>query len=287
MVKKKVTVMPVSQRRKLVDGCDDELSVSAQCRLLNLHRGVYYYKPRGISASDLDIMRTMDHMYMEDPTRGSRRFRRDLALRGVCVSRQKIRRLMGIMSLKTIYARPRTTISDPAAYKYPYLLRGLNVERVNQVWQIDISYIPLRRGFMYLVAIIDVHSRYVVGWSLSNTMEASWVVNCFKEAVHRHGAPEIINSDQGTQFTGHEYIDAVKSLETVRVSMDGKGRATDNAFIERFFRSIKYEKLYLNEPADGKELFEMCKTYISFYNEQRGHSSIGDTTPSRVYLPAA
>ena len=156
--------MPVKQRRKLVNAYDDQLSVAGQCRLLNLHRSVYYYKPKGISAEDLHIMHLMDRMYIEDPTRGSRRFRRDLALKGVRVSREKVRRLMGIMCLKTIYPRPRTTISDPEAYKYPYLLRGLNVIRTNQVWQIDISYVPMQRGFMYLVGIIDVYSRYIVGW---------------------------------------------------------------------------------------------------------------------------
>lgn len=279
--------MPVKQRRMLIDAHDERLSLSAQCRVLSLHRSVYYYKPKGISAEDLHLMSVMDRMYLKDPTRGSRRFRRDLALQGLYVSRDKVRRLMGIMCLKTIYARPRTTISDPAAYKYPYLLRGLSVTRINQVWQIDISYVPLKRGFMYLVAIIDVYSRYIVGWALSNTMEASWVVECLKTAVVRYEAPEIINSDQGTQFTGHEYIEYVKSLETVKISMDGKGRATDNAFIERFFRSIKYEKLYLHEPKDGKELFDMCKTYISFYNDQRGHSSIGDMTPTQLYRTAA
>lgn len=287
MVKKKVNVMPVKQRRKLIDAHDDQLSLSAQCRMLSLHRSVYYYKPKGVSATDLNLMRVMDRMYIEDPTRGSRRFRRDLALQGLCISREKVRRLMKIMCLKTIYPRPRTTICDPAAYKYPYLLRGLNITHVNQVWQIDISYVPMQRGFMYLVAIIDVYSRYIVGWSVSNTMDAGWVVDCLKTAVQRYGKPQIINSDQGRQFTGHEYINHVKSLETVQISMDGKGRATDNAYIERFFRSIKYEKLYLYEPKDGKELFEMCQAYISFYNNRRGHSSIGDVPPTRVYKMAA
>tara|TARA_R110000868_G_C10807939_1_gene757620 strand:+ start:340 stop:1179 length:840 start_codon:yes stop_codon:yes gene_type:complete len=279
--------MPVKQRRKLIDAHDEQLSLSAQCRILSLHRSVYYYKPKGSSAEDLAIMSVMDRMYIEDPTRGSRRFRRDLALKQIRVSREKVRRLMAIMCLKTIYPRPRTTISDPTAYKYPYLLRGLNITHVNQVWQIDISYVPMHRGFMYLVAIIDVYSRYIVGWSVSNTMDAGWVVDCLKATVQAHGTPQIINSDQGSQFTGHEYIEYIKSLKVVKISMDGKGRATDNAYIERFFRSIKYEKLYLHEPKDGKELFELCKTYISFYNDQRGHSSIGDVPPTRVYQTAA
>jgi len=279
--------MPLKQRKKLVDGADATLSISDQCRLLRLHRSVFYYKHKGISSEDLDIMVKMDRLHVEDPTRGSRRLRRDLKLIGVCVSRSKVRRLMGIMGLKTIYKRPRTTVSDPAAYKYPYLLRGLRIDRVNQVWQIDISYIPLKRGFMYLVAIIDVYSRYIVGWSVSNTMQAEWVVDCVKQAIRLHGIPEIINSDQGSQFTSEEYVGYITGLKTVKLSMDGKGRATDDAYIERFFRSIKYEKLYLHEPGDGHELFDRCKTYISFYNEQRGHSSIGDSTPSQMFNRAA
>ena len=279
--------MPLNQRRQLVDGADTQLSISRQCRLLKLHRSSYYYNHKGISTEDLMLMAKIDRLHTEDATRGSRRMRWDLKLAGYHASRTKIRRLMTIMALKTIYARPRTTISDPAAYKYPYLLRGLEVTRVNQVWQIDISYIPLRRGFMYLVAIIDVYSRYIVGWSLSNTMEAGWVVDCVKQAIQRHGKPEIINSDQGSQFTSHEYVDYIKSLEYTKISMDGKGRATDNAYIERFFRSIKYECIYLYEFKDGQELFDMCKTYISFYNEQRGHSSIDDRTPSHVFRRAA
>jgi putative transposase len=279
--------MSLKQRRELVDGADAMLSVSDQCRLLKVHRSSYYYKHKGISAEDLELMEKIDRLYSQDATRGSRRMRRDLKLAGFHASRSKIRRLMAIMALKTIYARPRTTISDPAAYKYPYLLRGLEITKVNQVWQIDISYIPMKRGFMYLVAIIDVYSRFIVGWSLSNTMEAEWIVGCVKQSIQRHGMPEIINSDQGSQFTGHEYVDYITSLEYTKISMDGKGRATDNAYIERFFRSIKYECIYLYELKDGQELFDMCKTYISFYNEQRGHSSIDDRTPSHVFRRAA
>src|SRR5690625_21084 len=276
--------MPVKQRRKLVNAYDDQLSVAGQCRLLNLHRSVYYYKPKGISAEDLHIMHLMDRMYIEDPTRGSRRFRRDLALKGVRVSREKVRRLMGIMCLKTIYPRPRTTISDPEAYKYPYLLRGLNVIRTNQVWQIDISYIPMAGGFMYLVAIIDVYSRYIVGWDISNSMQASWVVKTLQQAISEYGAPEIINRDQGTQFTSEDYIGYIKGLKTVKLSMDGKGRATDNAYIERFFRTIKHNKIYLHLPGDGHELFRLCLEFIEFYNTRRGHSSIQGIPPAQRYM---
>lgn len=179
--------MPVAERKKLIDAKDNELSISKQCGLLEMHRSVYYYKPKGISSADLHLMELMDRMYLEDPTRGTRRYRRDLALQGYRVGRERLRRLMKIMCIKPIYCKPRTTIVDPVAYKYPYLLRGLKIERVNQVWQIDISYIPMAKGFMYLVAIIDVHSRFIVGWDISNSMEASWVVETLKQAIDWHG----------------------------------------------------------------------------------------------------
>ena len=161
---------------------------------------------------------------------------------------------MQIMRLKTVYCRPRTTVIDPAKYKYPYLLRNLEITRANQVWSLDISYIPMRKGFMYLLAIMDVYSRYILGWSLSNTMEAEWVVDLLRTTVLQHGKPEIINSDQGSQFTSDEYVNYVKSLETVKISMDGKGRAIVNVYIERFWRTIKYDKLYLLELKTGHDV---------------------------------
>ncbi|MEX1211394.1 MAG: IS3 family transposase [Balneolaceae bacterium] len=278
---------PLSDRREMVESQHKRLDTTAQCRLLSVPRSSYYYKPKGISEQDLHIMQRMDRMYTEDPTRGSRRYRRDLRLEGIPISREKVRRLMKIMRIKTIYCKPRTTVIDPASYKYPYLLRGLEINSSNQVWQIDISYIPLAKGFMYLVAIIDVHSRYIVGWDISNTMMADWVVQTLQTAIEAHGAPGIINSDQGVQFTSHEYVAYVKSLDTVRISMDGKGRATDNAHIERFFRTIKYDKIYLYIPENGQELYRLCQEFITFYNRRRGHSSIGDLPPERVYQNAA
>jgi putative transposase len=194
---------------------------------------------------------------------------------------------MILMGISAIYPKPRTTVIDKAKYKYPYLLRNLGIDRSNQVWEIDISYIPMRYGFMYLVAIIDVHSRYIVGWDISNTMEASWVVKTIKNAIDKHGKPEIINSDQGSQFTSDDYIDYIKSLETVKISMDGKGRATDNAFIERFFRTIKHDRLYLNPSRDGHELFTECEDFINYYNKRRSHSSLGRVAPAKVYKHAA
>lgn len=279
--------MPAAERKALVDAADEQLSIARQCRLLGLNRSYYYYKPKGMSQADLELMKRMDRMYSEDPTRGTRRYKRDLALAGYGVSRDKVRRLMQVMRLKPIYCKPRTTVIDPGAYKYPYLLRELSVERANQVWAVDISYIPMERGFMYLVAVIDVYSRFIVGWDISNSMSSEWVVRVLEKAVDRYGAPGIINSDQGTQFCSDRYIDYLKGLDGVRISMDGKGRATDNAFIERFFRTIKYEKIYLHLPEDGEELYSLCKEFISFYNRERGHSSIDGLPPSRWYEQAA
>lgn len=279
--------MPRSERRQLVDKADPQFPVAAQCAMLGISRSLFYHRPKGVSQTDLDIMARMDRMVVDDPTRGSRRWRRDLALEGIRICRAKARRLMRIMNIGAVGHRKSTTKSDPKAYKYPYLLGGLSIERVNQVWQIDISYIPMRKGYMYLTAIIDVCSRMILSWSVTNTMGADVVVACVSEALGRHGKPEIINSDQGSQFTGAEYVGLIKSLKTTKLSMSSRGRAIDNVYIERFFRSIKYEKLYLFEPQDGKHLFELCDDYIRFYNEGRGHSSIDDMTPMQRYRLAS
>ena len=232
-------------------------------------------------------MEELDHLYLEDPTRGTRRMSKELKKKGYQVGRCHVRRLMQAMRLKTVYCRPRTTVADPAKYKYPYLLRNLKIAHPNQVWALDISYIPMRKGFMYLLAVMDVYSRYIVGWSLSNTMEADWVVEVLRNAVLVHGKPDIINSDQGSQFTSDEYISYVKSLETIRISMDGKGRAIDNVYIERFWRTIKYDKLYLQELQTGRDVWRACEEFISYYNYRREHSSLDDNTPEYVYKSAA
>jgi len=213
--------MPRSERRQLVDKTDPQFPVATPCALLDISRSLFYYRPKGASQADLDIMARMDRMYVDDPTRGSRRFLRDLALVGVRICRAKARRLMRIMNIGAVGHRKSTTKSDPKAYKYPYLLGGLAIERVNQVWQIDISYIPMRTGYMYLSAIIDVCSRMILSWSVTNTMGADVVVACVSEAVSRHGKLEIINSDQGSQFTGATYVALIKSLETTKISMSG------------------------------------------------------------------
>ncbi|MCB9246348.1 MAG: IS3 family transposase [Flavobacteriales bacterium] len=244
-----------------------------------------YYVPKGVPSKELEMMRILDELYIEDPTRGTRRMCKELSKRGYDVGRT--RRLMEVMRLKTVYCRPRTTIIDPAQYKYPYLLRNLNIERVNQVWAMDISYIPMKTGYMYLLAIIDLKSRYIVGWSLSNTMETSWVIALLQEAFAIYGKPEIINTDQGSQFTSEEYVKFIKSHQTIQISMDGKGRAIDNVYIERFFRTIKYEKLYLQELNNRHQVEQACSEFIEYYNLRRDHSVLEYKTPSQVYHLAA
>lgn len=274
-------------RKEMINKEDKARSICNQCELLGLARSTLYYTPTRANDRDLKLMEELDRLYLEDPTRGTRRMTRELRKMGYQVGRTHVRTLMQIMRLKTVYCRPRTTVIDPTKYKFPYLLRGLDIVRPNHVWSLDITYVPMRRGFMYLLAIMDVFSRYIVGWSLSNTMEAEWVVRTVKEAIKRHGKPEIINSDQGSQFTSEEYVSYVKSLKSVKISMDGKGRAIDNVYIERFFRTIKYDKIYLEHPSTGNELHQVCSQFINYYNEKRDHSSIGDVPPIQRYRNAA
>ena len=280
-------MIPLDIRKEMVNKDDKAKSICNQCELLGLARSTLYYTPTKANVRDLKLMEELDRLYLEDPTRGTRRMTKELRKMGYQVGRTHVRTLMQIMRLKTVYCRPRTTVIDPTKYKFPYLLRGLDIVRPNHVWSLDITYVPMRRGFMYLLAIMDVFSRYIVGWSLSNTMEAEWVVSTVKEAIKRHGKPEIINSDQGSQFTSEEYVSYVKSLESVKISMDGKGRAIDNVYIERFFRTIKYDKIYLEHPTTGHELHQVCSQFINYYNEKRDHSSIGDVPPIQRYRNAA
>ena len=196
--------MDTRKRKALIDSSFVEIGVTEQCNLLGLPRSTFYYRPVSASQQDLAAMRALDELYQEDPTRGTRRMSNELQKQGFDIGRDRTRRLMQRMRMKTIYCRPQTTVCDPAKYKFPYLLRNLKINRPNQVWALDISYIPMERGYMFLLVIIDWHSRAVVGWSLSNTMEASWVVETLDFAIQRHGKPEIINSDQGSQFTSDE-----------------------------------------------------------------------------------
>lgn len=270
----------------LIEKDHSELSVVRQCDLLEVSRSGLYYQPLPESEENLQIMRTLDEQYLKTPFYGVERLLPLLMGMGYGINRKRLRRLMRLQGWQTLFPSPRTTKIDPAAYKYPYLLKDLEVKRNNQVWAIDITYVPMRRGFMYLCALIDLHSRYVVNWGVSNTMTAEWCTDIVHEAIARHGKPEIINSDQGSQFTSEVYTRLLKE-EGIQISMDGKGRAIDNIFIERLWRSVKYEQLYLHVYGDGLSLFKGLQQYFSFYNGERGHQSLDYVTPGYLYLKAA
>ena len=275
----------------MVNPSNEDLSVLQQCILLGLARSSFYYKPVGESEYNLEIMRTIDEIYLECPFYGVKRMAAELRRREYPVNVKRVRRLMRLMGVEALYPHPRTTVAAPENKKYPYLLRGLAIDHPNQVWEMDITYIPMRHGFMYLAAIIDVYSRRIVGWGLSNTMEAEWCAEIAEEAFLRHGRPEIFNTDQGRQFTSEVFIRTLVGEDTanpkIRVSMDGRGRATDDIYIERFWRSIKYENIYLNAYEDGLELWHGIDGYIRFYNTKRPHQSLDYETPEKVYKQVA
>ena len=266
---------------------DNELSIRHQCKLLGLHRSGLYYTPSTESAENLEIMRFLDEQYMKTPFYGYRKLKVWLETLGYSVGKKRLKRLMKLVRWETIYRRRNTSKANEGHFKYPYLLRDLEIARKNQVWEIDITYIPMRKGFMYLCAIIDLKTRYAVSWSLSNTMSSEWCRQTVEQAIALHGKPEIINSDQGSQFTSQIYIDYLKGLETVQISMDGKGRATDNIFIERLWRSVKYEWIYLHVYENGTELYNGLEEYFRFYNEERFHENLGYKTPGMIFKRVA
>lgn len=271
----------------MVNSKSEDISINKQCKTLGIHRSGLYYKPKEVNEEDDKIMHIIDELHLKDPTLGTRRMKVELQNRGFKIGRHRVRSLMRKMRIRVIYCQPKTTKIDPTKYKYPYLLNGLKVSKPNQVWAIDITYIPMAKGFMYMVAIIDLYSRFIINWSISNTMEAKWVIETVKEGVNQHGKPDIINSDQGSQFTSDEYINYIKSLEHTKISMDGRGRALDNVFIERFWRTIKYDKINIVVPENGLGLYEACNEFITYYNHERLHSSIDYKPPVKLYKNAA
>ena len=253
-------------------------SLSAQCRLLALSRSTLYYQPTGHSAETLALMRRIDELYLDYPFYGSRH----LAREGVTVGRRRVRRLMRLLGLEAIYRKPRTTVANPEHRVYPYLLRGLEIERANHVWCTDITYIPVQGGFLYLVAVMDWATRRVLAWRLSNTMDTEFCLEALTEALGRYGTPEIFNTDQGSQFTSIAFTAALQDAG-IRCSMDGRGRCLDNAFIERLWRSLKYEAVYLRELADGFAAQRVIDDWMEYYNEVRPHSSLAGRTPAEAY----
>ena len=258
------------------------LSLRRQCRLLSLSRSVLYYRPVGESAENLMLMRLIDEQFLETPWYGARQMARWLRRQGHAVGRHRVRRLMRKMGLTPIYQPPKTSQPHPEHKVYPYLLKGLEIARPNQVWCADITYIPMRRGFLYLVAIMDWATRKVLSWRLSNTMDAGFCVEALHEAMARFGRPEIFNTDQGSQFTGFEWTNALAEAG-VKISMDGRGRWIDNRFIERLWRSLKYECIYLQAFETGSEARRGIGAWISYYNRERPHSGIGGLTPNEAY----
>lgn len=263
-----------------------ELSIVKQCELLGISRSGIYYEPVKESRENLEIMRFLDEQYFKVPFYGVERLLVVLVIAGYRINRKRLRRLMKLQGWQTLYPARRTTRIDPAAYKYPYLLKDLRIAKKNQVWAIDITYVPMKNGFMYLCAVIDIYTRYVVGWGISNSMTAEWCTEIVTEAIATHGKPEIINSDQGCQFTSELYTSFVKS-NAIEISMDGKGRAIDNIFIERLWRTVKYEHIYLHVYEDGLALYAGLTQYFSFYNGERRHQSLANETPLTSYSRAA
>lgn len=264
------------------------LSVTRQCRLLQVSRSSVYYEAVGESPLNLELMRLMDEQFLETPYYGARQMARHLRRQGYRVNRKRVRRLMQLMGLTAIYQRPNTSKPHPEHEIYPYLLRGVEIGEPNQVWCADVCYIPMRKGFLYLVAVMDWYSRRVLSWRLSNSLDAEFCVAALEEALERHGKPEIFNTDQGSQFTSLEFTQVLKDAH-VRISMDGKGRWMDNVMIERLWRSLKYECVYLNAFETGIEAKKGIERWIRHYNEQRPHSSLDDRTPYEAYckLPRA
>lgn len=277
---------PLEERRTMIDKQHTQLSMCKQCDLLELNRGGLYYTPSMESDENLAIMRLLDVQYFTTPFYGVRRLTAWLRKQGYDVNRKRVKRLMELVGWQTLYRKPNTSWKNKANAIYPYLLKGVEINKRNQVWAIDITYIPMRKGFMYLFAIIDLHTRYVINWSISNTMTAQWCKETIQQAIQTHGKPDIINSDQGSQFTSLEYIELLQSNE-IKISMDGKGRAIDNIFIERLWRSVKYECVYLIAFEDGVQLYEGLKGYFNFYNNERLHQSLEYETPQSLYRIAA
>ena len=272
----------MAERKKKVDRAH-ELPINRQCLALNISRSSAYRKPAGVSADDIDLMRKLDELHLRRPFKGSRRLRDELWDNyNLQVNRKRVQRLMRLMGIRALHPGAKTTRPNPKHKVYPYLLRELKINRVNQVWCTDLTYIPMRKGFLYLVAIMDWHSRKVLSWRLSNSLDAAPCVEALEEALANYGTPEIFNSDQGCQFTSEDFTDVLKD-NGIKISMDGKGRWMDNVFIERLWRSLKYEEVYLKAYDSVAQAKQGIDDWLMFYNEERRHSSLSRMTPDQIY----
>jgi putative transposase len=275
--------MSPSERKTLIRRDHTALSLTRQCRLLRISRSSLYYTPAGINAETLKLMNEIDRVFTKYPFFGSRQIAAYLPRHGFHAGRHRVRRLMGIMGLQAIYKGPNTSKKHPQHRIYPYLLRKLPIKRANHVWCSDITYIPVRHGFLYLVAIMDWATRKVLSHRLSNTLDASFCVEALNEAIARYGKPEIMNTDQGSQFTGSAWITTLSDAK-IKISMDGRGRYLDNIFIERLWRSLKQEAVYLHEIQDGFQAERVIENWMDFYNAERPHTALDKQTPDAAYF---
>jgi putative transposase len=260
-----------------------DLSVRQQVKLVNISRGSLYYKARAVSDEDLTIMRVLDELHLNYPFMGSRMLRDSLIQQGYQIGRRKVRRLMRLMDICALYPKPNTSKPNLAHRIYPYLLKGLEINRPNQVWATDITYIPMKKGFVYLCAIVDWYSRKVLAHRVSITMETDFCIDALQEAIVKYGSPEIFNTDQGSQFTSDAFVHELQ-LRHIRISMDGRGRWMDNVIVERLWRSVKYEEVYLKAYDSVKQAKSELSVYFEFYNSKRPHSSLDSETPDRFYI---
>jgi len=281
---KKNRVCSPSDIKQEIEPENKNISISRQCELLGITRSKYYYKPKAESQENLNIMLEIDKQYTETPFYGVRKMQARLRTLKYDVNHKRVRRLMRVMGLQTIYSKPNLSKANKEHIKYPYLLKGKTIDRIDQVWSTDITYIPMQKGFMYLAAVIDWHSRYVLSWRLSNSLDGIFCIDALTDAL-RKGKPEIFNTDQGVQFTSEKFTSILKE-SSISISMDGRGRAIDNVFVERLWRTVKYEYVYLYSQSDGKQLQEGLKEYFDFYNNRRPHQSLNYKVPSEIYFSA-
>ena len=280
--KKNLNCLDLKVRLGFIESDLSKPTITRQCELLGINRSSYYYKPIGLDERDFKIMSIIDETYTMHPYYGMRRMAKYLQAQGFAVGRKGVRRYYRIMALEAVYPKMNLSKRNQAHKIYPYLLRGLKIVRVNQVWSADITYIRLNQGFVYLVAIIDWHSRYILSWRVSISLECEFCVDALEEAIEKYGKPEIFNTDQGVQFTSEKFISRLDA-DKIRISMDGKGRALDNVFIERFWRSLKQEKIYRIVLMTVKEAKANIGEYMEFYNSERMHQSLDYKTPEFVY----
>jgi putative transposase len=282
---KKNQSFSTEEKRALIEPEHQELSIAQQCKLLGLPRSSYYYEPKGESEENQLLMRLLDEQYTRTPFYGSRKMAWWLGTQGYDVERKRVRRLMQLMGLETIYPKPRLSLPGPTEQRYPYLLRGVTIERCNQVWSCDITYIRLQRGFIYLIAVIDWFSRYVLSWETSITLDTNFCLEALDRALGV-ATPEIFNSDQGVQFTSYEFTNRLRTAD-IRISWDGRGRALDNIFVERLWRSVKYEEVYIKDYQSVHEAVRNLRDYFTFYNQERFHQALDYQTPAQVYLKSS